>query len=259
VSVQLEALADEVFEAAGAANQAIADVVRHPFGVLLGAPRYPDVFFLNGLKELRAPEWRRADVEAVLHRALPWASYDRVVTRDSQTRTALEAELLAAGYLPEHKTGMLQVTVPPGVASADVQIVPVSSAGEWDALDAQVRDDWASWPSATISQIVEVFHAFTRVLPDRFYLAVAGGRPVGRVGLLVYRRMGYVHGLVTAPDARRRGVATALMREMEKEAQAAGCDRLCLLCDSDSWLPGYYARLGYVIVGEEYTWRKRRS
>lgn len=259
MSVQLEALADEVFEAAGAANQAIADVVRHPFGVLLRTPRFPDVFFLNGLKDLRAPQWRRAEVEAVLHRELPWASHDRVATRDPRTRAGLEAELLAAAYRAEHKTAMLQLDVPPVMASPGLQIVPVVSAGQWEAFDAQVRDDWASWPAATVSQVQEVFHAFARVLPDRFYLAVADGRPLGRVGLLAYRRMGYIHGLATVPDARRRGIGTALLRQMETEAKAAGCDRLCLLCDSNSWLPGYYARFGYVIVGEEYTWSKRRD
>lgn len=258
MSVQLEALADDVFEAAGAANQAIANAVRHPFGLVLSAPRFPEVFFLNTLKDLEAPDWSVAGLEAFLHREIPRASYDRVVTRHPPTRTNLERGLLAAGYRAEHKMAMLQANPAP-TSRPSIRIVPVADGPTWAAFDTQVEQDWRRWPQSTIRQVIAVFHAFTEVLPDRFYLAMLDGGVVGRVGMLRHRDLGYVHGLAVLPTVRRRGVGTALMRAMEAQARAEGCERIALLCETDSWLPAYYGRLGYIPISEEATWMKPRE
>ncbi|TMC48130.1 MAG: hypothetical protein E6J20_19005, partial [Chloroflexi bacterium] len=74
MSVQLEALADEVFGAAGAQGRAGGESVRKSFGDIVWNPTYPDLFFLNGIENLVAPGWDVADLEQAAREAIPQAT-----------------------------------------------------------------------------------------------------------------------------------------------------------------------------------------
>jgi GNAT superfamily N-acetyltransferase len=73
--------------------------------------------------------------------------------------------------------------------------------------------------------------------PNRALLvAVAGGRPVGTVDLLVVpnltrggRPWSIVENVVVADGERRRGIGSLLMREVRRRAAAAGCYKIQLL------------------------------
>jgi ribosomal protein S18 acetylase RimI-like enzyme len=57
---------------------------------------------------------------------------------------------------------------------------------------------------------------------------------------------GWVRRLATRPDRRGRGIATALLAELERRLIADGCPKVNLLIEPDNAaVAGFYARLGY--------------
>ncbi|HYM50394.1 MAG TPA: GNAT family N-acetyltransferase [Candidatus Limnocylindrales bacterium] len=257
MSVQLDALADEVFEASRAAGRAGSVVRRRPYGEVVTDPDYPDVFYAHGLYDLHAPDWTLADLEAVLRAELPHVPADRVHIRDPLTRDRLGPLLQGAGYRPEHKVAMLEVS-DPALGARKVALEPVVTPSRWMAHDALLRAQWSGTPSAVIEQVLRLTRARAEAVSDRPYLATHHAQPIGVVSLHQQRRLAYVHALYVLPDARRRGLGTAIMLAARTVARERGAESLALLCLRGGWLPDFYRRLGYVAVGEEDTWTKAR-
>ncbi len=78
---------------------------------------------------------------------------------------------------------------------------------------------------------LETFHAFS---PDLFLVAEAEGRIIGTVigGWDGWRAN--IARLATRPEARRQGVAMALVQEIERRLQAKGARRIYALVDRRS-------------------------
>jgi ribosomal protein S18 acetylase RimI-like enzyme len=60
-----------------------------------------------------------------------------------------------------------------------------------------------------------------------------------------FRARIYVHNISVAPDARRRGVATALMRYVQRRAASEGIDEIAL----DTWVANLDARRFFEALG----------
>src|SRR5690349_8346664 len=78
-------------------------------------------------------------------------------------------------------------------------------------------------------------HPQEALAPRRGYVALAGGTVVGYIaGHLTTRHhcSGEVQYLFVAPDARRRGVATALLQHLAKWFQEQGARRVCVCVDA---------------------------
>ncbi|HEY6297549.1 MAG TPA: GNAT family N-acetyltransferase [Streptosporangiaceae bacterium] len=57
---------------------------------------------------------------------------------------------------------------------------------------------------------------------------------------------GWVHRLATRPDQRGRGIAAALLAELERRLTALGCPKVNLVIEPDNaGVAGFYARFGY--------------
>jgi putative acetyltransferase len=90
--------------------------------------------------------------------------------------------------------------------------------------------------------------SFDRLFDDhvRFFVARLDGRLVGCGGIGLYDGFAEVKRMFTRPEARRRGVATALLRHLEGEARAAGYSVLRL--ETGVYQPealGFYERAGF--------------
>jgi N-acetylglutamate synthase-like GNAT family acetyltransferase len=276
VSVQLDALADEVFGAAAAQGRAGGESLRRPFGEIVWNRTYPDLFFLNGIENLVAPDWEAADLERVVREAIPRATTYRASSRDPATISALNPRLIAATYTSETRVAMVQVSIPStpspsgggqlseprsGKASAsDVgfKIVPVGTEASWTAFQRLIHDDTQEhgWTGPMEAQLIALYRWRAANTPHHFYLAENGTQTIGHVGLLQHGTIAYLHGLYTHPSARRRGAGAALTLAMSAEARALGCERLTLQCTRDSSLPAYYSRLGFRAVGEKQIWTR---
>lgn len=72
--------------------------------------------------------------------------------------------------------------------------------------------------------------------------------------LSVLDGVGFVDHVVTLPEARRRGHATALTRRLVREARAAGAERTYLLTEPHGVAEALYARLGFARVAQIASW-----
>jgi ribosomal protein S18 acetylase RimI-like enzyme len=258
VSVNIDALADEVHAAATAPARSGARSERRAYGEIITNPNYPAVFFLHAIYELRAPDWDAARLERVIDEAIPYATEYRAYSRDPATRAGLGPRLIAAGYAARHDALMAQLFEPPSAAESPLRIEPVKGARTWRDFESLVRTDWANTEARAVDQLLAFYRWSLANAPRRFYIAYEGDRAVAHAGLHQHGFTGYLHALFTRPEARRRGAGSTLTVRLAEEARLAGCERVVLHCDRDSPLPAYYERLGFRTVGEETVWSKPR-
>lgn len=265
MSLQLEALAEEVFAAAVAQARIAGQSKRFPFGEAIWNPTYPDLFFLNAIVDLCAAEWSAGQFEQVVREIMPEAQRLRAASRDPRTVAGLGPRLVAAGYVHEVRVGMVQVTFPSapssplgnGLAGA-YAVLPVDTPISWSAFEESLRIDGEEhgWARSMIEQFIALCRHSAADSPTRYFLAWQAQRPVAHIGLFQHGSTGYLHALYTRPESRHRGAASALVAAMSAEARAIGCDRLTLQCSDDGYLPRFYARLGFRPVGEQHIWTK---
>jgi GNAT superfamily N-acetyltransferase len=257
VSVQVEALADEVFAASAAHARAGADAVRRSFGEVVSMPGYPDLAMVNVIGDLVAPDWTPDDLTRVIDAELPTAHRVRITSRDAPTIAALGPRLVAAGYRSETRIAMLQVSrldQGPGGLS----VTPVDGASRWAAFDALNRMDAAEqgWSAAMTHQLLELCHWRAAHTPHRYYLAWLDDRPVAYLGVFQHGMTAYLHSLFTQTAARHQGFGSAITLAAAERARDLGCDRITLECAGDSPLPAFYARLGFRPVGTQQHWTR---
>lgn len=259
MSVQLEALADEVFGAAAAQGRAGAQSRREPFGEVVWNTSYPDLFFLNGIIDVVAPTWRASDVERVLREAMPEIRSFRAYIRDPKTIATLGASLTASGYHHEIRVAMMQSFTPVGAREGPPHwILPVDSDERWAAFEESVRTDTTEheWLPAMTEQLVALYRWRAANTPTKFFVAMEGELPAGHVALFQHGATAYLHALFTRSGQRRHGVGSALTLAMHDEMRAMGAERLTLQCTDDGYLPNFYHRLGFRRVGEQQIWSK---
>jgi ribosomal protein S18 acetylase RimI-like enzyme len=85
-----------------------------------------------------------------------------------------------------------------------------------------------------------------RVQPELFVVAEAGDRLVGTAMGGYDGHRGWVYYVAVAPDRRREGIATHLMREVESRLVGMGCPKLNLMIRAENaHVVAFYEALGY--------------
>jgi ribosomal protein S18 acetylase RimI-like enzyme len=88
--------------------------------------------------------------------------------------------------------------------------------------------------------------ALVRRDPDALLLAEIGGRMVGTLMATWDGWRGNMYRLAVLPEVRRRGVATALVREGERRLAAVGCRRVtALVADADEGAADFWVGVDY--------------
>jgi maltose O-acetyltransferase len=83
---------------------------------------------------------------------------------------------------------------------------------------------------------------------DLFFVASLGGVLVGTVMGGYDGHRGWVYSLAVAPQARRRGIGTALMQHLERELARRGCPKVNLQVLASNPEPvAFYRKLGYAV------------
>lgn len=261
MSVQLEALADEVFSAGTAHARAGSHSVRRPFGEVICNPAYPDLAFVNLVEDLVAPDWTGAHLEQAVREDLRSARAVRITSRHPATITALDRPLRAAGYAQEMRVGMLQVDDRPVSLGTGLAIRKVDDPPAWAAFDELNRIDTAEAGEceAIAQQLIDLCHWRAANTPHHYFLAYQADRALAYVGLFQDGTTAYLHSLYTHPAHRKIGAGSALTRAVSRQAYAMGCQRVVLRCRRDGGLPAFYARLGFRVVGEQQVWTTPRT
>jgi len=81
----------------------------------------------------------------------------------------------------------------------------------------------------------------------RLYLARLGGQPAGACDLFSAHGWGRIDSVVTHPDHRRRGVASALIARAVRDSIAIGNEVTYLFTDAGGAGEPVYARLGFTV------------
>jgi ribosomal protein S18 acetylase RimI-like enzyme len=83
---------------------------------------------------------------------------------------------------------------------------------------------------------------------ELFLVATVNAKLVGTAMGGYDGHRGWVHYVAVHPDHRRRGIGTALMREIEKRLAALGCPKLNLqVRGSDEDAVTFYKKIGFAI------------
>ena len=266
MSIQLEVLADEVFDAAAAQARLGSHSTRHPFGEVIRHPESPDLVFMNGIARLVAPSWSIDDVNSAVDELLPGLKQIRIDSRDPATVATLQC-LTEAGYRQDVRVAMVHVSedvVPSpgsgGWSGRGFAIAKVAGDLPWADFEDSLRTDAREqeWSQPMTDQYLRLCRWRAENTPHRYYLLYEGDRRLSHAGLFQHGRTVYLHGLFTRPDARRTGAGGALTQAMAAEARRLGGDRLVLQTDEDGHLPAFYARLGYRPVGEQHLWTRQQ-
>jgi ribosomal protein S18 acetylase RimI-like enzyme len=93
-----------------------------------------------------------------------------------------------------------------------------------------------------------VIHDKLAVQRDLFFVALLGGALVGTVMGGYDGHRGWVYSLAVDPQARRRGLGTALMRRVERALVALGCPKVNLqVLTPNAGAAEFYKKLGYAV------------
>src|SRR2546423_1557037 len=211
MSVQLAALADEVFGAAADQARAGARMVRSAFGEIVWNARFPDLFFLSGIADLIAPDWAVEDLEQAFLETVPNPRAIRASSRDAATIARLGPLLTSAAYRHETRIAMIQVDPSPALAAVSrgkgIEISRVRKTSDWEAFETTVSSDTAEhgWSREMTEQLFGLYRWRAEHADHRYYLAFHDRMAGAHVGLFQHRTTAYLHGLFSVPYVRRRG------------------------------------------------------
>jgi len=194
-----------------------------------------------------------ADVPEVRHRTFAWTGEDGALD-----------ELEAAGYDVDRNTVRLAGptdVVPPGDGPGGFALAAVTSDADWHAvLGLHTADPHGEDPGAYRLHRERRNALYRSIaaggvpgLRGGWYLATLHGEPAGSMGVFVrgdLARFQFVH---VAPRHRRRGVATAMVRRVAREAfERWGARRAAIMVDEGTPAEGIYARAGFGRIAERY-------
>ncbi len=238
---------------------------RLPWGVLKADPRYPVVWDANYAAVYeKAPRLALDELLGLLRpvRMAAGATGDHV--EFWETAVACPAllelrELVAAGASPdraEPDDGTFWPLEPDAVMVFEgfgSEPAPEVEVHELTDVD---EDFWAwyettrrSWGEEFTDRVVEQLSARDREVLHpaglRWFVGYLDGEWVGFASLLSLAGVGYLDNVVTVPEARRRGVASATVTAAVRASQAAGDRAVYLLAEEDGAPQRLYERLGF--------------
>jgi GNAT superfamily N-acetyltransferase len=192
-----------------------------------------------------------AEVEASLLPALERAGATHVhvvVIGDERSRKPLLDELEASGGRFTFDTAMRFEAAAPSEPIHPVREMHAPDEGFWD-LQRRALPEFDISGAEVIDLLIRWQREVLAPGGKRWFTVSLDGRAAGSGSLYLAGRAAYVDDVVTFPEARRRGVASAVVSHMVAEALEAGAGDVYLLADA----PGpirLYERLGFAAVGE---------
>ena len=180
---------------------------------------------VNAIGAGRLPLERKiAEVEAFYRRVALPCLYR--VTPFSEP-TALDSALDDAGYVAvdESRVMALELAARPGVAAPAVEPV-VADVVEFVRIAGALR---GSPPGVIAAEEERMTHA---ALPARYLVVYEGSQPVACGSLIIDAECAGVFNMVTAPERRGRGYATAIVQSLLLHAVAVGARQAYLQVDA---------------------------
>jgi ribosomal protein S18 acetylase RimI-like enzyme len=236
-----------------ALDDRMGDVQSTLWGAVVTAPTFPAVWDANYARiDAAAPDLRLRDVADALLPALSAVDTDvfHVVAFDPEGTTELLAELSTLGHTLTWDAVMDLVDEP--------EIHPDASGVEDMELGAELFDRvHASMQHFGIDptiagQMRKLEEALSSAIGKRWFgVRNSAGTVVSLAALVVLEGVGYLDNVVTFPEARGQGYASAVTARAIAEARTSGAEHIWLLAEpADAPVLRLYARLGFREVGK---------
>jgi GNAT superfamily N-acetyltransferase len=110
------------------------------------------------------------------------------------------------------------------------------------------RQPWGQDPEV-VRQLLDAKRATACAVETRFFAVVVDGEPVSCADLYLAGGVAQVEDVLTTPDHRNRGFASAVVLTAVCAADEAGADFVFLVADEDDWPEQLYRRLGFDPIG----------
>jgi ribosomal protein S18 acetylase RimI-like enzyme len=139
---------------------------------------------------------------------------------------------------------------PLGPGSGAVTLEELDLGERAAAAAATWQAEQPTWAAGVIAQLGGRIRTI-RSAADATFLACRDdeGAVLARTDLYVRDGLAQIEEVSTAPRARERGLASALVLEAVRRGRAAGCDLVFLVADADGRPAELYRRLGFADLG----------
>jgi GNAT superfamily N-acetyltransferase len=182
-------------------------------------------------------------------------SHRRVSVLDESAGERLAAGFAALDWQVEHLVFMAYRGAGQRRTHADVEEV---EAGRLRPLREAIAltEPWAD-SEEVARTVVASGRLFAAAGRARHFAVLVDGEPVSAAELYSDGRTAQVEDVVTLPEHRGRGLASAVVVRAVDEALAAGHDFVFLSTDDDDWPKELYARLGFAPLGRKWAFLRR--
>ncbi len=222
------------------------------WGAVVTDERFPAVWDINYARiDVPAPDLRLREVADALLPALSEVGTEvfHVVSFHPEETTGLLVELSTLGHLLTWDV-VMDLVGEPSIPVAHAAVEELGGGQElWSRVEAslelfEVRPD----VSGQLRTLEEV--SFADAGKRWFGVCDDDGLLVSLAALVTLEGVGYLDNVATFPQARGRGLATALTARAISEARSAGAQHVCLFADPDDVaVVRMYERIGFREVG----------
>jgi GNAT superfamily N-acetyltransferase len=231
-----------------------ADSVRSiEAGIVASTPSLPAVWAVNQVRVVAALTFE--EVVDLADQQLAGSEYRQIAVEHQAAGPELEKAFRAARWKVERDV----VMVLSGAADRRADTSVVDDAGEDETLELMRRWYEHDEPTPTeVEQLVELGRREARVLGDRLLGVRSGdGRLVAITKLRSDGSTAQVEDVYTAPEARGRGFARALISRAVELARDREHDMTFIVADDEDWPKLLYGRLGFRSAG--HLWHFHRD
>jgi ribosomal protein S18 acetylase RimI-like enzyme len=220
------------------------------WGTVVTDNRFPDVYDLNFARVTEpAPDLTLEEVVAELEPPLRAAGsrHLQILLMRPDAAPRLVAEAAAAKLSLSEDTVMELTGDPPGPDPGGGVVRLEPGPALWDVVGHSQREFEITQPEV-VEQLMRWNREVLAPAGRRYFVARRDGHEAGIGALQLAAGVAYVDDIVTFAEFRRRGVATAIVRRILREAAEAGAEATFLLADEPGPI-SLYRKLGFEETG----------
>jgi ribosomal protein S18 acetylase RimI-like enzyme len=183
-------------------------------------------------------------------------SHRLIEVHDEVLGDRLADELSGLGYTCGHEL-LMSFNGEVAVRTPKPEIVELALSERASVSSADWRRDQPDWSETTVDQLGRRIATITSAARTGF-LAVrdAQGAVVAHADLYLRDGVAQVEEVLTSPEHRGRGLASALVLDAVERARGWRADLVFLVADAEDWPQELYRRLGFVDLGRTVSLRR---